>query len=458
MKKAVIATSIIVILAIGYTVASWCTGNIIENNIDAKVIQITNEINQQQNLSKINIQYTNYHKGIFSTSFRLTVDAVNIEKDNTIIFDDIVTIYHGPFPWSEIKSADLSPKMAAFTYQTSKESNQQLWLAAGNKPFVTLSASIDYNENIKLVVNNEPINYTNEELDTNLQATKNSLSISIDNQFNNLAIKGEVNLLIFKNQLNEFEINNLEMSSKIVKQLDSGYQIKGNLSIDKGSISQIQPNNNDIKVNQLSINIDAMAQNKNITGDISTSVDSLFLGQQNLGQGEMLVNYTLPISGDLTAGTNNHLAVRNWFIKLDKLLWQNQQGNFNANFILNITDHNQTWPELDQDNLILAEANMHLPLNPMVYLVAQISNLDKEIPDDIDIESARQSVILFSKILFKNSPIIDFNNEPNNDIKDGIVVDLYYSKDENQARLKGKSITTEQFWLALSQNKLPHFE
>jgi len=227
MKKTIIATSIIVILGAGYTIASWYTGSIIENNIDAKITQITNEINQYKNIPDVNIQYSDYQKGVFSTSFHLTVNSINLENNKTTIFDDMVTIYHGPFPWNEIKSANFSPKMAAFVYKTSKESNEKLWLAADNKPFMTLNSSIDYSENIKLTANNEPINYNDEETGTNLQTTKNTLSISIDNQLNNIVVKGDVNQLTFKNQTNNIDIKNLFFSSKVFKQSNLSYQAEG---------------------------------------------------------------------------------------------------------------------------------------------------------------------------------------------------------------------------------------
>jgi len=96
MKKTVIAASIILIIGATYTISSWYTGNIIENNIDDKITQITNEINQYKNVPDINIQYDDYHKGIFSTSFHLKVNTANLENNKSTIFDDRVTIYHGP--------------------------------------------------------------------------------------------------------------------------------------------------------------------------------------------------------------------------------------------------------------------------------------------------------------------------------------------------------------------------
>ncbi|WP_392551340.1 DUF945 family protein [Orbus wheelerorum] len=464
MKKTVIATSIVVILGAGYTLASWYTGNIIENNIDAKIAQITNQIDQYKGLPDVNIQYSDYHKGIFSTSFNLTVNTVNLENHQNTLFNDKVTIYHGPFPWSEIKSGDFSPKMGAFIYQTSKESNESLWLAAGNKPFMTINSSIDYSENIKLTANNEPINYTNEELGTNLQATKNSLFLSIDNQLNNLVIQGQIDQLTLKNQMDYLEINHLVLTGNVVKYADLGYQAKTEVSIENGLIGRVNSNNenlnnNDsIKVNQLAININAARQNKRLTGDISSSVNNLFLGQQDLGKGEILANYTLPLNYDLSAETNDDKALRNWYVKLDKLLWHNQQGNLSASFTLNVADNdNMPWDQLDEDNLILAQAKVNLPLKPLTYLAAQISNPQKSMPDDNDIQSVTKSVVMLFGLFLNNSPIIDFNYDPNDEIEDGVSVDLYYSKEENQARLKGKSITTGQFWQALTRNKLPKF-
>jgi len=459
MKKTIIATSIIVILGAGYTIASWYTGSIIENNIDAKITQITNEINQYKNIPDVNIQYSDYQKGVFSTSFHLTVNSINLENNKTTIFDDMVTIYHGPFPWNEIKSANFSPKMAAFVYKTSKESNEKLWLAADNKPFMTLNSSIDYSENIKLTANNEPINYNDEETGTNLQTTKNTLSISIDNQLNNIVVKGDVNQLTFKNQTNNIEIKNLIFSNKVFKQSDLSYQAEGQFSIEDGIIGNILSNSdsNCLKLNQLAININATEQNKKLTGTISASINSLIFGQQDIGKGEMLANYTFPTNYDLIPDTNDESRVNNWFVKLNKLLWKNQQGNLNASFALNIADNHIALNELDEDNLILAEANMHLPLKPLAYLIAQISTYNKSMPDSNDIESATKSIVLISNILLKNSPIIDFNYDPIDGIENGISVDLYYSKNENQARLKGKTVTTSEFWQALNDNKLPHF-
>ncbi|RKS87504.1 uncharacterized protein DUF945 [Orbus hercynius] len=449
MKKGMIALAIIIILIIGYIVASWYTGNMIQNQFERKITQLQEKINQNPYLLNVEFQYDDYKKGIFSTSFHI---KVNNPKTHHTLVDDVVIIYHGPLPWSELKAGRFLPKMAAVFYRTSQDGNEKLWQASGDQPFMTLNASIDYYDNINILVANQPINYTDDK-GRHWQTSQNNLVVSIDKQFDNMSLNGSIGQLIMENSsaaIQRISVNNLSLSGKYITESDQTHNLDQQFRLDELSLlSRLNNDENKLSFNKLVLTFENTQINDTLSGKLLTSVDSLSFDQQNLGKGQMLIGYTFD---------KNDLDKQNMLASLDKFSWHTQQGELNANFAIQIKEVSlKSYKQLTQDDIVLATSQVNFPLKPLSYLYAQLMNPKQNEPTQNDIDSASQFITVFSQLFLSNSPLIDVNVNSENSDENGLFIDLYYSKEKQEARLKGKALTISQFWQAINHNKLPHF-
>lgn len=443
MKKSIIAGGIIVILAVGYVGASWYTGNVIQNQMDEKITTLTDKINSSNNLSKVEITYSDYDKGIFSTSLNLKIVDLNSEKT---FFNNDVTIYHGPFPWSSIKSADFLPKMAAIYTQLSEQTSKELWQAAGNKPFTTLNLAIDYSENMHLTADNEPLDFQSEKSNLKMKTTKNTLVASVDKDLHNISFESKMDELQLTDTLNDsIKISNVNLTGNF-----SGTDVvdfKGTQNLTIGNIG-IQKNDTDLTFNQVKV-ISTSAKNKNLQDNtLSLMSNQVTYGQEDLGQLEIQSKYSFATSemGDDILD-----------LSLDNLRLQTKQGDLSAIFKIKMIGDALNFNELTEDNVLFMEASSNLPLQQLAYLGAQLSNPDKKEPEEQDIQSTQQAIMMLSQMLLSNYSFVDVNMNNEDSAKNGIFVDLYYSKSENQARLKGQPVTLQQFWQAIAQNNAPQF-
>lgn len=458
MKKSIIGLGIVIILAASYTGASWYTGNVIANNIDDSIQQINNN----SLFANISLQYSDYHQGVFSTSFRLQITQTNHPDDNQPVFNDIITIYHGPLPWSELKSGHFSPAMAAVTLSTTKDSNEALWAAAGNSAFITLNATISYSDHIGISITNPPINYIDEQDGTSLQTGDNKLTIATDSELNVIDLNGQINQLMYKNSFDNIKLitKNLNYTGHFTNLSTLTNKIAQTITIEQLSIDNAasdidfeNSSDNAIIINQLNITANSNDNELPLNAKIAASIDNVTFGQQNLGKGEMLTSLSIPLT-NLSQTDKPQEST----IQLDKLLWQTGQGNISADITLKLQGNIITEAsQLDEDNLILAQVKANLPFKTLAYLLAQINNPDKSLPDEGDISNATQFIKLYANLFLINSPIVGVHNH--NDSNDnGLYMDMYYSKEQKRAKLNGQDVSLGQFWYALSHNKLPQFK
>lgn len=458
MKKTIIATSIIVLLGVSYTLSSWYTGEVIESEFANKLTDINYNVNEythslDMDLPDVTIQYSDYNKGVFSTSFRLTLSTQETDK-NTVLLDDTVIIYHGPFPWSEIKSGRFSPAMVSLVYQTTQNSNEKLWLAAGNKPFFTLNMLIDYSENINVVASNEALNYHDDDSTIDIQTTENQFFITKNKQSSTLKAEGDIGEISYYDKLTpSIQAKNIHFNGQLLEQDESDYKLEQVLNIEQllfNTELNIENGTNAVMMNQLKLAIDITKNKTNeLTGKAEATVGNVTYGQQQLGKGETTVS--LKYSPNIETTVNTQKAA----ISLDKLLWQTQHGDLNASFLLDIASDYLEFNNLDEDNVILAEVKADLPIRTLGYINAQINNPNINQLSENEIENSIQFIQLFSNLFLAKSPIITLNTNTENTAENRILVDLYYSKEKNVARLKGKTLTLGQFWNAIYDNKLP---
>ncbi|WP_392559857.1 YdgA family protein [Orbus mooreae] len=446
MKKSIIAGSVVAVLALGYIGASWYTGNVIQKQFDEKIVQLTEKINTNKALFNLDIQYSDYNKGIFSTSFHLEVVELNSKE---ILFNDDVMIYHGPFPWNNIKSADFSPKMAVVYAQLSQQTNKELWQAAGNKPFATINIDVDYSQNTQLVINNEQLNYRDQSDRLIWQITPNTLFASIDNNYHDISLESQIAQLQLYNIYGQVvTFNKMDYTGHFSSQDYINFQGTQNITLENIAIQDDIQSEQIVNLNQVSVTASSEKQSDNQAHKWSLTANKIMLGQQDLGQGEIESSYSIK---------DDEIGNKTLNIALEKLRLQNQQGNLDAAFKLSLMGDSLAFDQLYEGNVSLMEANANLPLQPLTYLVAQIAKPNQPTPDEKDLLSAQQSIMLISQLLLANYPFAQVNMYEQDDTQNGISIDLYYSSEEKQARLKGQQVTPEQFWHKLEKNRLPRF-
>ncbi|NUF27158.1 DUF945 family protein [Gilliamella sp. ESL0254] len=215
MKKSVIAIGIIAIL--GYVGSSWYTGNVIKNNIDKKIEQITQKIDNDQDGFSITIEYSDYRQSIFSTNLHLTVKVIPknfswLIEDTKTLFNDDITIHHGPFPIIALSEGKFTPQMAWIEYAMSEALSPELWQLAGNQPFITAKLGMSYQENLTIKLANKALNLVDSDSNNNseilsfingsLEVSDGDINIEVNKHLSDLHAQVNIDKFIYKNYKN----------------------------------------------------------------------------------------------------------------------------------------------------------------------------------------------------------------------------------------------------------------
>ena len=492
MKKSLIAISAIAILSISYCAASWYTGNIIENKMDQSMSKLINAVNQQQNIAELQMQYSNYHKGIFSSTFDLTI-SINKKADlqqHQIIFSDNVTLNHGPFPLKQLFSGYLKPVMAALSYRTSQESNPTLWQAANHQPFINLDIFIDYNSNIKINANNQPLTNYLDQNGSTINVSSGKLALIADKNFNQLSLNATLPHFLLENEAIKFDVNQIEfvllplndqanLASELHidrmqflrKQVNEEYQI---ININYDNVNYLNDSglilNNALSIDHITLHREnQLLQLNQFTGKniaelseqdanlhTELKIGNALFGKQNLGSGELsftinsqpndYITYFYPLLNNSLQRHSDQL--HNLDINIDKLQWQTAQGDIEANMsaILKgnklLTLIKQGW--LDETHLNHFEAEFNIPFRTLGYIVAQLTYSEQEqiIPQQLN--DSEQNMRLLAQILLSHSPLFAMNH-------DQIYTNIDVSRENHSANINGKEMPLSYFFNMINQ-------
>lgn len=503
MKKTTLAIGIIAVLGIGYVGTAWYTGNVIKNNIDNKLEQISEQVNQIQNKYNMVITHSNYDKGIFSTKLHLTVtlspkDSSSSDLEPQKIFDDDLTIHHGPFPIAALSHGTFSPQMVWLEYKMTEQASPELWKLSGNQPFLTGHISLSYQQYLKIKLNNKAISADKSDLndiDNKLDISEGNYSFESNKDFSSLSVNAHLGNLTYSEtntdsiSLNKFDLTvepNLEQTSINYKfnfgnihidMNDSGvkenidiedFEAKGiynyeNQSLDVESSLDKFTYKPDMtlldKIPSVEINKLVMNQKNNYTsndtldGSILTNIDSIILGQQNLGAGSLDLefrgldkkllsnNFDEFYTDEEQKSEENKLF--NMKITLNKLNWHNTDGDVNASGLIDLSDVNSNdLSVVSVDKINALKLKVDAPLSVLSRFFAQLDNpKENDITSD-QINQASERVLTLSHMLFNNSSIVSFTKD---DIK-GIFTDIDYAKDHDKVKVNDKTFTKEEFF------------
>lgn len=503
MKKTTLAIGIVAVLGIGYVGTAWYTGNVIKNNIDNKLEQLTEEVNHYQDKFNMMITQSNYEKSLFSTKLHLTItlspkDTDSSEVEPQKIFDDDLTIHHGPFPIAALSNGTFSPQMAWIEYKMTEQASPELWKLAGNQPFLTGYASLSYGQYLKIKLNNKAISADKSDLndiDNNLDISKGDFSFESNKDFTSIYVNAHLGNLTYSENnndlisLNKFDLTaepNLDQTSINyefnfghihIDMNDSGlkenidindFNVKGNYnyesqdldvesSIDKFTYKPdmtLLDKIPSVEINKLVMNQkNSLTSTNTLDGSIVTNIGSLILGQQNLGTGVFDIEFRgidknlLPNNFDEIYHEEADLTAENKLfnmkVTLNKFNWHNADGDIDVSGLIDLSDVNSNdLSVVSVDKINALKLNINAPLTVLSRLSAQLDNPKESEVTSEQINKASLTVLSLSDLLFNNSPIVTFSK----DNIDGIFTDIDYAKDHPKVKVNDQTFNKEEFF------------
>lgn len=497
MKKSTLAVGIIAILGIGYVGTAWYTGNIIETNIDSKLEQITEIANKYQDDFTVKFAYSNYEKHIFSTKMHLTITLSPIDSPNDSInlFNDDITIHHGPFPIAALSKGCLTPQMAWIDYTMTEQAYPELWKLAGNKPLITGHAGVSYGQYLTVALANEAITMTNAQwdgLDGKLDLSEGNYTFESNSDAS--SIKSTANLDKFVYQLNDkssISLNKLKLSAqpnsekgKInyeisfdnFKTIMDDFDIQGNVEVSnvnsKGVIDSNDVNMDiettfdkftfiptgkysnfmsQVELQKFDLKQKSVVNSTNtVDGSTKSTIGSIILGQQNLGSTLLDLDFKGVDKRFIFSNINESYSYNsdassnrvNTKVTLNKFNFHNASGDINmtANIDISGVDSDDLTIS-DIDNINALQFNLHAPFDVMARFAAQMDNpKSNEVTPD-QLSKANQTVQIMAKMFLSGSDAFVFNNGNTK----GVFSDIDFSKDKDEVLVNGKTIAKDEF-------------
>lgn len=504
MKKSIVATGIIIILAVGYIGTAKYTGTLIEKDIDIKIAELTNQVNNSQKIYNLNITHSNDEKGLFLTKMHLKVTLTpkneTATDESTIkLYDDDITIHHGPFPLVAIANGSFTPQMAWLEFAMTEKTNPNLWKLAGNKSFITGHAGISYGEHLTIKLATKAINATHADFDfvedkgvfelgkanftlgsandlnnLSIRATLdkfnyivdqnniislNELNASFKPELNNSTVDYEVNFGSFKISNNEFGSNNNVNFDNFINKGKFNYDnniLSAQSEINKLVISNSENSINPIKnieFNKFVMNQKTeMTADDTVDGSLFTSVDSIIYGQQNLGHGSLEFGFKgldkkiMPDPFYMNNFENEQDITenipKNMNFTLNKFNWHNSAGDINISLAFDVSNfNNYLYSNIIEDSINTLKLKIEAPFKVIAHLYAQIENPTTNEVTEQQVAKANSNIQLSSKMILGNSPVFVFNNGET----DGIYSNIILTKDSDQVQVNDKNMSKEEF-------------
>lgn len=508
MKKASVAIGIVAVLGIAYVGSTWYSGSLIEDNIDEQITAITKHLNSNKRSVRFNLIKSHYEKNLFSSKFHLKVTLSQQPKyqseasddDQLTLFEDDITIHHGPFPLAALAKGNFTPQLALIEYQMSEKKNPDLWKKAGNQPPLTGYITIDYNSNNQINLITKGGELTHNEIpslspDVTIEYGESSInlfsknhghdmggniksdnfSINANNesklsisQFeaslsspNGLGLQDfEINIgKLFQRDLTEFPLDALSVDVELYDILKlENFKAKGRVNgitkdieihntLDKlVSLSEEEP---DLVLSNIDLKQIYRAANDNQlpNGSLQMKIESINYGQQHLGK--LIFDIDFSDSNDLFvrklvslglgAIESNHASVpNNPNIALNIFNFHSDAGDLNFSFKIKQLSLGSIKTFLN--DTVLTKIKLEAPFAVLDRFVTQVSNPDSS---DVTDEQLFETNKIIDSLLheLEDSPIVDIKQGSN----PGIYSDIEIHGNKDKIRLNNHFISKEEF-------------
>ena len=165
MKKSVVGTVAIVLVAGVWLGTTWYTGTKLESESAERLALANEQLAQLDPESDLILSQVSFERGFFSSHARyaLTVAEKGAEPELRLEFDNVYE--HGPFPASALKQGQLLPQLAFVRSELANTADGQTWfeLAKGKMPLLS-EVLLSYSGNAKFDVRFAPLEMASEEL------------------------------------------------------------------------------------------------------------------------------------------------------------------------------------------------------------------------------------------------------------------------------------------------------
>lgn len=499
MKKSLIGVGAIIILGAAYVGASWYTGVQLETQFNQNLATFTEKLNEKQSLVHFAISSSDYQKGLFSSQVHLKIrtidDSQAILANEQVIFDQTITLNHGPFPLSELSSGNFKPQMMTAKYDIDEAANPELWRAAGNKPYLHAKTRVDYNQNIEFSLTNDALNYQNESSRQAVVTSANKLVLTTDGDFSDIRLV--LNIDQFKALNEESETNLSGLTLQLVPEQDNS-RFSLQLALDKldiadhdsqfslifdGINSQSQITlpklannfasdialkiaqlsvidlNNQLRLTDFSLNAQGQANaQQTIAGKANYNIAKINWGKQDLGSAELVFSYlNLPYNqmNALLGLTHPPLSEQNeaaapvtdFTFSLDKFNWQTAVGNIDAKLAVTLSGDDlfaQYFENWNEDNIDSLNVDINVPFKVLTQIVAQVASPESDTVSD-DAQKEAQTGLSMMMMMLGQSPVLNIITDPNV-AEPGIYSQINYQASEAKGTLNGREYSKNQFF------------
>jgi len=182
MRKSLVAVSIIAVLGVAWSGASWYTGKLIEQRMETLVANANQQLKEYLPDMGVKLSVENYRRGIFTSQVRYVLKADGTDKERS--GDEVaslVTIDHGPFPLSQLTRFNFLPAMASLHAELENTPVlKPLFDATKGKSPIASNTRIAYNGDISSAVDMLPLDYQQDAYRLTFSGAKLAADISHD--------------------------------------------------------------------------------------------------------------------------------------------------------------------------------------------------------------------------------------------------------------------------------------
>lgn len=422
MKKSLVAVGVIVALGVVWSASAWYTGKQLEQHISQAVTEANQQMQQLAPAAGLKLAYENYHRGVFSSQLQLVITPDPVAKNSwlkpgqSVVLDENVD--HGPFPFAQLKKANLVPAMASIHTQLhNNDTSKKLFEMSGGRSFLDAETRVGYSDANASDIALRPINWA--QGDNKLTFSGATISTHVDSDADAVKVSGETGSGQFTTK-NEY--------GQQVQLAFSGLKSEGNTTVSK---FKERVGEQKIALEKLTIALEGKeiallkgltigghttpdSDGKHLNAQLDYTLDALHLQNQNLGQGKMTLKVS-HLDGDalhqFTQRYNAQVGVLmadpklaedpqaqqekamailrdnlpvllkgNPVITIEPLSWKNDKGESALNLTVGLKAPQQQQPQTPQDSFAnvvnTIDGKLSIPMPMATELMTSVAKLE----------------------------------------------------------------------------------
>ncbi|QKJ87095.1 DUF945 domain-containing protein [Paramixta manurensis] len=301
MKKTKIAIGVVIALGVIWTGGAWLTGKQLETHMNELVDNANARLNSVAPDSRLKVSYQNYQRGLFSSTAQLVVQASSQTEDNallkpgqSVVFNE--KIDHGPFPLAQLKKFNLLPGMASVhTELENTDAVKRLFELTNGKSIIQADTRIGYSGATNSDIGLLPVDYQNAQSGERYAWNGGTVNIDSDAQGDKVGFSSDIDSIAITTSKQQdgapvlytvgFTFNGLKLSGD-THLSPEGLRV-GDQTIELKKMDATVNGKNAVTLEGLKGTSNFNGENKQVSGQIDYTLDSLKVQDQPLGQGKL---------------------------------------------------------------------------------------------------------------------------------------------------------------------------